>query len=75
MAKDGAPLAAKTFQAAVPASQNGARAIVAAYNDAVSQSLTGLAQWVDQNTPAAQPVRSTSTVTSTTSTSTTTRQP
>jgi cholesterol transport system auxiliary component len=75
-ANNGSPIAAQTFDASVQASENGARAIVAAYNGAIDQALTPLARWVDQNTPAIQPVRSTSTTASTTSTSTTTtRQP
>lgn len=72
---NGSPIAAQTFDASVPASQNGARAIVEAYNQAVGQTLTKLAGWTDQNTPQPTSVRSTSTTTSTTSSSTTTRQP
>jgi ABC-type uncharacterized transport system auxiliary subunit len=74
-ANNGTPIAAQTFDATVPAGENGARAIVAAYNQATSQTLGALSHWVDQNTPAATATRSTSTATSTTSTSTTTRRP
>lgn len=73
---DGTPLAAKSFDASVPATENGAGAIVIAYRAAATQALTALAQWVDQNAPQPAAPASTSTVTSTkTTATTTTRQP
>ena len=54
-APDATPIAAETFDASEPAPDNRVSVIVDAYNRAGSKALTGLAQWVERNTPPAPP--------------------
>jgi len=74
---DGAPIDAMLFNVEKPAAANRVTAIVQAYDAAVDETLTALAQWVDQRTPPPVVPVSTSLVTSTksTTTSTTSRRP
>lgn len=54
-APDATPIAAQTFDVSEPATANRVSAIVEAYDRATSRALTGLARWVDRNTPSAPP--------------------
>jgi cholesterol transport system auxiliary component len=76
---DGLPIGAEVFDVSKPAAEDRISAIVAAYDQATVEALTGLARWVDQNAPKSGPIRavprSTSSTTSTKTTVTTTRQP
>ncbi len=82
-APDGSPLDATVFDVSKPAGENRVGAIVAAYDAATTEALSGLARWVDQKTPAPVPIRpaprstspSASTKSTTTTSTTTTRQP
>lgn len=52
---DATPIAAQTFDVSEPAAANRVSSIVDAYDRATTRALTGLAQWVDHNTPPAPP--------------------
>jgi cholesterol transport system auxiliary component len=53
---DRALIAEKMFDAEVPAGDNRQTAIVAAFNQAVAQALTGVRDWTAQTAPVAAPV-------------------
>lgn len=52
-APDSTPIAAQIFDVTEPAEANRVASIVEAYNRATTKALTGLAQWVERNTPPA----------------------
>ena len=75
---DGLAIGTQLFDVQKPAAEDRVHAIVEAYDAATLEALNALAQWVDQNAPAAMPIRAVPRSTSTTSstkTTTVTRQP